>query len=358
MSAPQQGRPPRVVRCPVCADEFGWPDDPYISLHDERNDRFELVDVSSLSPTKRDNLVRKGYRQCPNPAGDTPEHYLPATYADYGDPLVIGLVGAPISGKTHLLTAMIRQAYLNGLATHGVTVTALDVRRHKAFREYFILPFERGDQLAGTGNGIVEAADILLVRGPGGQRPVTFFDVAGEDLESTDPRANRFLMATTAVIFVHASEDPLETGRSSGRSENASFEQAVAQLPGNRLPAVIAVTKADRLRYVPPADRWLHRGDETDLKADRVRAESRDVYAYLHQAGALASLRPFDEFARCTLHFVSASGGDAVPVDPADPTKKHFPHGFHPTRVLEPLVSILAMTGIITGPEADRVGRP
>ncbi|ONI84542.1 hypothetical protein ALI22I_28730 [Saccharothrix sp. ALI-22-I] len=358
MTAPLRGRPPRHMRCPVCADEFVWPDDPLISLHDERNDRYEVVDVSALPQAKRDNLVRKGYRLCPNPSEDTAEHYLPATYADYGDPLVIGLVGAPISGKTHLLTAMIRQAYLNGLTAHGVTVSALDFRRHKTFRDDFIVPFERGDALAGTGNGIVEAADILLLRGPGGQRPVTFFDVAGEDLESTDPRVNRFLIATTAVIFVHASEDPLETGQSSAASENGSFEQAIGQLSGNQLPAVIAVTKSDRLRYVPPAERWLHRGDETDLNADRIRAETRDVYAYLHHVGAAASLRPFDEFSRCTLHFVSASGGDAVPIDPKVPSKKHFPHGFHPTRVLEPLVSILAMTGMITGPEARKVGMP
>lgn len=356
MTAPTRGRPARHMRCPVCADEFDWPQDPYISIYNDKTGGYDLVDVSAMPDSKRDNHLRKGYQQCPNPSNDTAEHYLPATYADYGDPLVIGLVGAAISGKTHLLTAIIRQSYLNGLAPYGVSVSALDFRRHKEFREKFVLPFEKGGGLPGTGNGIFEAADILLLRGPGGTRPVTFFDVAGEDLERTDPRANRFLAATNAVIFVHASEDPIETG-STAASENEAFEQAIGQLAGGHVPVVIAVTKADRLRYVSPADRWLHRGDEHDLHAGRMRAESRDVYAYLHNVGASASLRPYDEFERCTLHFVSASGGDALPV-PGETPKKYFPRGFRPIRVLEPLVSILAMTGMITGPEAAKVGMP
>jgi hypothetical protein len=348
---------PRYVRCPVCADEFEWSEDPTISLYNEAEDRYELYDISALPPVKRADLARNGYRRCPNPSSDTVEHYLPATYADYGDPLVVGLVGAPHSGKTHLLTAMIRQAYLNGLASYGITVAALDFRRHKHFREQFVQPFEQGGALAGTDTGLVEAADILLLRGPTGQRPVVFFDVSGEDLESTDARnrAARFLLTVNAVMFVHASEDQLESGQSSAASENRSFDLAIERLHGRRLPVALTVTKSDRLRYVPPADRWLYRGDERVVDAARIRAESRDVYSYLHHTGAGASLRPFEAFQRCTLHFASASGGDAVPVDA---TKKYFPRGFHPTRVLEPLVSILAMTGVIPGQEAEKVGMP
>ncbi|WP_158851430.1 hypothetical protein [Saccharothrix deserti] len=364
MTTADRGRPRRRLRCPICADDFDWPEDSAISLYDEENSRYESVDVSGLPEIKRADLARKGYRRCPNPSADTAEHYLPATYADYGDPLVVGLVGAPASGKTHLLTAMVRQVHLNGLAAHGITAAPLDFRRHENFRKQFIKPFEEGGTLPGTSTGIVEAADILLLRGPGGERPVTFFDVAGEDLENTAARnrATRFLVGATAVVFVHATEDPLETGQSAPPSENLSFNLAVERLRGlpggSGLPAVIAVTKSDRLRYVPPVDRWLRRGDERVVDAARIRAESRDAYAYLHHVGAGASLRPFEAFTRCTLHFVSASGGDAVVTDPADPSKKHFPRGFRPTRALEPLVSILAMTGMITGPEAERVGMP
>jgi Double-GTPase 2 len=357
---------PGRVRCPICADDFTWPEDPIVSIYDEADNAYKLVDISRLASVKRADLLRNGYRLCPNPSGDTPPHYLPASYASYREPMVIGLVGAPDSGKTHLLTAMIRQAYQSGLGPYGITVTALDFRRHSAFAELFIKPFERGAALPGTVSGLIEAAEILLMRGPGGERPVTFFDVAGEDLESTQAlnRATRFLLCATAVIFVHASEDPLETTRATQASENRSFDLAVERLrslPGGiaRLPAAMAVTKSDRLRYLHPADRWLRRGDSGALDAASMRAESKDVFAYLHRIGSRASLRPFETFTRCTLHFVSASGGDAVPTRSGEgKADKHFPRGVRPTRVLEPLVAILAMTGMITGAEAEKVGIP
>ncbi|MEU5693222.1 ATP-binding protein [Actinosynnema sp. NPDC020468] len=354
----------RAVRCPVCADRISWEPGAPVSVWDVENSRYETVRVTALAPEKRADLERLAYRQCPNPSGDTAAHYLPATYADHGEPLVIGLVGAPASGKTHLLTAMIRQIHLDGLGAHGITAAPLDFRRHRDFHDDYVRKFEAGGTLSGTDTGVVEAADILLLRGPTGARPVSFFDVAGEDLEDPEARnrATKFLAGTTAVVFVHGSEDPLDTGRPTPRSENRSFHLAVERLlalpDGARLPAVIAVTKSDRLRYVPPADRWLHRGDERTVDAARIRAESRDVFAYLHHVGAGASLRPFEAFTRCALHFVSASGGDAKPVDRGDPAVRHFPRGFRPTRVLEPLVSILAMTGMIAGAEAERVGAP
>ncbi|MFC7612883.1 hypothetical protein ACFQV2_03715 [Actinokineospora soli] len=243
-----------LVRCPICADEYRWPDEPEIAVFNEETQDYDFVNVAAMPPDKRADLARGGYRLCPNPSQDTPPHFLPATFADYGPPIVIGLVGAAHSGKTHLLTAMIRQAYLNGLSPYGVTVTALDFRRHENFRKQFVETFERGGELAGTDVGVIEAADILLLRGPGGERPVAFFDVAGEDLESTNARnrATRFLVGATAVIFVHASEDAIDTGRSVAASENQSFQLAVARLRDRGLPAAIAVAKSDRLRFVPP----------------------------------------------------------------------------------------------------------
>ncbi|WP_026423377.1 GTPase domain-containing protein [Actinokineospora inagensis] len=350
---------PRLIRCPICADEFPWSHDPIISVWDDEKRDYLHIDTSSWSAEKRADLAQRGYRQCPNPSGDTQEeHYLPATFGDFGDPMVIGLVGGGASGKTHLLTAMIRQAYLNGLAPYDITVKALDHRRHRSFREKFIEEFERGAALAGTDTGISDAADILLLRGPAGVRPITFFDVAGEDLRDIDARnrSTRFLIGATAVIFVHPCDDRGPDGQVIRRTENLAFDLAVERLRSKRLPAVVAVTKADRLRYAPPVERWLRRGDETSVDADRIRAESRDVYAFLHHSGAGGSLEPYQAFPRCTLHFVSASGGEAAKGAAAG--KNVFPRGFHPTRVLEPLVSILAMTGMITGPEAERVGMP
>jgi hypothetical protein len=358
-------RTTRLVRCPVCADEFLWPETGTVLVFDEDSAKYKPLEVSRLSANKRAGARRSGYIQCPNPAGDMGPHYLPATYAEYRDPLIVGLVGAPMAGKTHLLTAMILQAYRGGLAGLGVRVSALDFRRHNSFQERFVQPFERGTALPGTGNGVTEAADILLIRGPAGDRPVTFFDVAGEDLQNTDAlnRSTRFLLGANAVIFVHALEDTADPGSAGAVNPGWSFELAVERLlgtPGNadRIPVAIAVTKADRMRYVPPVDRWL-RAPATGLDAARMRAESRDVYAFLHRSGAAESLRPFEAFRRCTLHFVSASGGDASPADPAERAgEQRFARGVRPAHVLAPLVAILAMTGAIPGPEAGKVGLP
>lgn len=361
MSNPTHTGESRVVRCPSCADEYLWPQDSTISIHNEKTGNYDTHDLTRYSPARQAGLIRQGYRECPNPSGDSPLHYLPATYADYLDPLIVGLVGAPSSGKTHLLAALIRQAYLGALSSYGIQVAALDLLRHTAFRDNVIAPFEKGEALAGTESGVIEAADILLLRGLTGERLVVFFDVAGEDLQSTSALnvATRFLLAANAMIFVHAADDELETQRAVA-SENRSFHLSIERLRGMsssmaQLPAALTVTKSDRLRYVPPADRWLRRGDEHDLNAARTLAESRDVYAYLTRSGATASLQPFETFRRCTLHFVSASGGDAVPV-PNEAPRKHFPRGVRPTRVLEPLIAILAMTGMIPGHEADKVG--
>ncbi|WP_214406130.1 hypothetical protein [Pseudonocardia lacus] len=346
----------RAVRCPTCADEFDWFEDGTVFLFDETTSRYESAGIGSWEPVKQADARRRGYRRCPNPSADTPEHYLPATYADYEDPLVIGLVGMSLSGKTHLLTAMLREVYRGGLQPFGLRHAALDFRRHQAFRRGFIERLERGEALPGTGSEVVDAMDAVILRGPGGPRPITFFDVAGEDLVRHDVhgKAARFLLAVNAVIFVHAPEDRPTRG---GFGENEAFDLAVERIVAARggapVAAAIALTKSDRLRYVPPADRWL-RKEQSHLSATDMRAESRDVFAYLHHSGTTAALNPFPEFPRCTLHFVSASGRDASSAG----ASSRFAGGIRPARVLQPLIAILAMTGVLTGPEAEKVGAP
>lgn len=357
--------PPRRVRCPICMDLIDWSLTEYIWMYEEGEQNPELSWISHLDPVRQQDLRQQGYQLCPNPSSDTAAHYLPALYGSYGDPLVIGLIGTPGSGKTHVLTAMITAA-LAGLGIPGVAASSMDFRRHELFRDRSIRPFARGIALGSTGTDVMDYADILLVHGPGGARPVTFFDIAGENQvqASAGGRAGRFLVGAGGLIFVHASDDSLDTGVS-GTALNAAFGPAIARVrsvPGaTKLPATIALAKSDRLRYVPPADRWMRRPMENELDAQRMREESRDVYAYLWSKGATSSLAPFEVFERCTLHFVSSSGGDAVlreGADPKSPDAYEFPRGVRPARVLEPLIAILAMAGVIDGPEARKVGRP
>jgi hypothetical protein len=354
--------PVRDVRCPTCADRFPWIDDQTVSVFNPAG-TYDLLDVGDIEPVKRADLLRRGYRRCPNPSGDMPEHYLPATWGDYENPLAVGLVGQTKSGKTHLLTAVIREAHRGGLQSYGIQTRSLDFVRHEAFKESFIGPFENGAELPGTGSEVFDAADILLLRTGSTVRPLMFFDVSGEDLANYDvrSRAGRFVLSVNAMIFVHAAEDAGRGVPGGSAGENPAFDLSIERVlnrprGGADIPVSIALTKADRLRYVPPVDRWLRHRSDNRLGWQDARAESRDVYAYLHQNGALASLTPYEAFPRCTLHFVSASGGDATQLD-VDRRGRAFPRGVRPLRVLDPLISILTMSGLIAAPDADRMGR-
>ncbi|MBH0776578.1 hypothetical protein [Nocardia bovistercoris] len=354
-----------TVTCPYCWDTVLWEDDGQVWLfRDDQRDPAQ-IDVTALAPAKQADLRRRGFRPCPNPSDDVGAHFLPATYGSYADPLPIAMIGAPESGKTHLLAAMVQAVHAGGLAPYGLSVQSLDLRRHTRFRGQQIERLESGAALDSTDPGARGYVEMLVLRRihDGAARVVTLFDIAGEDLRNADDRGSgpsRFLIGGPALLFTHAVEDPPATGGFATESENRAFQVALAKIRAvsrsKDLPAALALTKADRLRYVPPVDRWLNRPPSGRTDAEAMLAESRDIYAYLHARGATAALTPVQEFTRFTLHAVSASGGDAN-VDAARRIQV-FPRGFQPMRVLEPLVAILAMAGVIDGPEAAKVGRP
>jgi len=68
--------------------------------------------------------------------------------------------------------------------------------------------------------------------------------------------------------------------------------------------------------------------------------------------GATAWARPYQECVKATLHVASPTGGAAL----EDGEGGVYPRGVMPRRVLRPLVAMLAMTGVLTGAEAERVG--
>ncbi|MFI0464547.1 hypothetical protein ACH347_10750 [Saccharopolyspora sp. 5N102] len=342
---------PVLVRCPVCLDSYPppLPDD---ELWRHEDGGFVKDDSSSLDPQKRHFRSLSAYRRCPNPSDDVAEHFLPATYFDHGPPLVVALIGRPSAGKTHLLAAMLREVVdRGGLTPYGLTATALDLHRHDRYRKQVLETAERGERLPGTPEGLTDPAEILLISGPGGSRPLVLFDVAGEDLQAVgDSRLARFLIGTGALIFVHGLEPVPE------RVGNQAFEMSLARLRAipefERLPTAIVATKADRLRYLPPIDHWLRHRNAALASVDPVllHVESSSAFAFLHGRGDHAALAPFSVFNRCTLHFVSASGSEAAPGE------ERFARGFEPVRALEPLVAILAMAGMIGGEAAGQVG--
>jgi hypothetical protein len=72
----------------------------------------------------------------------------------------------------------------------------------------------------------------------------------------------------------------------------------------------------------------------------------------MHEKGALALARPYRLCDKATLHIASPTGGACD----GEGDGSVYPRGVTPRRVLRPLVAMLAMTGVLTGPEAGRVG--
>src|ERR1019366_6683299 len=103
----------------------------------------------------------------------------------------------------------------------------------------------------------------------------------------------------------------------------------------------------DKLRFEPIVGRWLTQPSGSGrIDPARVRAESRDIFAFLYERNAMWSLVPFDTFRRCTLHAVSATGSNAPESEQPGNTTGPPPAYTRPLRsrrVLEPLVAILAM---------------
>lgn len=352
---------PEFIRCPICLDLFDWQAQEK-ELYELRDGSYELLHIhAGVDEIKRDDLLATAYLKCPNPSGDTPaEHYLPRAYASYLPPLVIGMVGASESGKSHLLAAMISEISRAGLQPYGLTFAPVDHDLHNRYRrdkaERLVV---RNERLTATVEDVVSYADALLITSSAGTRPVAFFDVAGGDLLERGV-TGRFLIGASGLIFVvdpgtafglATADDPSPGATGS----DPAFDSVLARLGAGKrflpMPAALVINKADRLRLRPPADRWL-RATTTNGRIDaaRWRDESRDAYALLYQHDAHAWLRPFHECERCTLHFVSATGSEAH--------GKAFVRRVRPRRVLEPLLALLAMTGALPGAEASKVGRP
>jgi hypothetical protein len=343
----------------MCLESFVWAQ---AKLY-ERNDlnRYEPFDPATISdPRKRADRLGASFRRCPFSPDDKP-HYLPDGYGRYEQPLVVGLVGINLAGKSSLLAAMLWEIGQGRLQPYGVSTTPLDDRRHWEFVDEDLAPlFVQGKALAPTPPAVegIEYADAFLLRKATSTRPVVFFDVGGESLQRTGS-ATQFLVAVDALVFVVDPDRALLRGSTSaGPGGDRSFDVVLNRLRARTggsehrldIPAVVAVTKSDKLRFEPPVDKWMRRelaaGERLD--PDVIREESADVYAYLYQHRAEPWLRPFHVCVRCTMHFTSATGGNA--------RQGTFPRGLRPRRVMTPLLSLLTMTGLLDGPGSERLG--
>jgi hypothetical protein len=346
--------------CPYCLCEMAY-DESRIHVRNAEAEYEPWDPWSEPSELIRKERLLGAFQRCDNP-GAMGDHYLPVPYLTHGEPLTVVTVGSSAAGKTHLLAAMIGEILLGGLEPYGLTHRPLNLDWHQRFMRDRVQPLREGRVLSRTvTTSFAHFADGLLLTGRGRTRPVMFFDLAGEDLVGHSEVA-RFLAGAGAFIFV---VDPLRAlrlpeldapRRQLGIRENdlgdEAFASVLARVPRRdgyvRAASAIVLNKSDLVRFEPAVRRWLLRPPPKVPTRDVLREESRDVYAFLRRHSSGAWLQPFTDCAQCTLHFVSATGSRE--------RGSVFPSGVAPRRVLAPLLSILAMSGLLEGPDPGEVG--
>ncbi|MER5905130.1 hypothetical protein ABT150_34470 [Streptomyces mirabilis] len=353
-SVPENGE----VLCPYCLEIMRF--DPTKLFVPDIRMQYKPLDLKGIhSPVLRTDILRGAVQECTGEPG-FPAHYIPVPYLTNGRPLTVVMVGQFSAGKSHLLTQMVAAITDGGLEPFGLEWQSVNPEQHARFVRHRVHPLQDGKALDHTpALGVKDFprfVDSLLITAPGGQvRPVAFFDLGGQDLVRTDA-ALRFLAGVDALVFVidpvlalplpqldHARQ---RWGVEVSPGGDPSFGTVLDRLPRTGayldVPSAIVLGKADLLRFQPPVDRWLNRPPVTSLAPELMHEESRDVYGLLRQHAGPAWLSPFDAIRQCTLHIASATGGQE--------DYGVYPAGVGPRRVLEPLVSLLAMHGLIKVP--------
>ena len=345
--------------CPMCLHEIhDWNMLDYWRWDPAQEGYVELPVPPDLNATQLERHVHGTRVRCPSSQGEEQigPHYLPAGYGRFGPPVVLGFVGLTMSGKSHLLASMVGAIVGRELEKqYGITTSPLDHAWHRRFMETWVNPLLKHDKvLPGTGERrVVEFADAFLMQRRGGpERVVALFDVAGSDLAQLG-ETKEFLWIANGLFFV---VDPDRLSARWAEDETFSNVLDVVRKRVRRGPvsAAIVLNKADMVRFEEPVDRWLRSEGSVPsggaLDSVEFLRESADVYAFLDSRNALAMAEPYEVCDKATLHVASPTGG-------ADTGEGGvYPRGVTPRRVLRPLVAMLAMTGVLTGPEAEMVG--
>lgn len=339
-----------TVMCPICLSEI--PDWDSLTYWRYTGDDFEEIKIPpDANPSQRARYLFGAYVRCPGSEGDTVAvHHLPHRYGHFGAPVLLGFVGLTESGKTHLLSSMV--SAIGRLSDYQVDAEPLDPALHQDFLDKSVEPLIANNQVLPStpDDATTTLADAFIVRhGMGPERVVALFDVSGGNLVRRD-KTMEFLWIADGLFFV-IDPDKIK----SSKAGDGSFNNVLGIVRGRAKPepvsAAIVLNKADMARFDEPVARWLRSGDGALDPVDFLR-ESADVYAYLERHSAAALTEPYRACRKATLHVVSPTGGARQGVEKAG----KYPRGVTPMRVLRPLVAMLAMTGVLTGPQAEQVG--
>jgi hypothetical protein len=361
---------PRTVICPSCFEEF--------PVGRMLFTTFEGGDPQPGSYGWRERLRRQPPQPPENGQGQRltrklcpRRHPLPFTAGAQGN-LVIGLIGAKFSGKSHYTAALVKrleEQVGDDLRASLVPVTEETQERYR--RELYEPLFGNSLELPVTvGTPPPLIYDLTLNGGLWGEsrhRAVTLalYDTAGENLhnQETVERMLHYLRVASGVIFLI---DPLQVPAvrdalpahlhpsGDGMAEPNSILSRVLQvLEDGRVvsrtgplatPVAVALTKCDVLRdagllasnrlwstdarHVGYFDREAH-ADMTGMMAEHVQTWSPAAYQTVIQ-----------RFSRHAFFGVSATG--SAP----DPVTRRFPH-IAPWRVEDPLLWLLAELGVL-----------
>ncbi|MDH2387687.1 caspase family protein [Streptomyces sp. HNM0663] len=358
-SSQQRSPPGHGAQCPYCLRYMPF-DANRLFQFDERYQFLPTALDDTMHPALRHRILQNSFHECP--FGEQGDHApLPAQYFLHDEPLTIALIGSSTSGRTTLLAAMISQIEEGLLEPLGVRCMPLSTVRHDRYRkEGNIHLYREGKEVSMTPPHIGSAVE-LLVTGGGKTRPVIFFDVADGTLDSTSLPQTQFITGATAFIFTL---DPINAFRGAalehwrryyGRERSVlgdrMFNQLIDALPWQsqhaEAHATVAVVKSDLLSADPIVQRWL--STELGPNDGNPGEESRDAYAYARHYGGVNWVKPFHYFSRCTLHFVSATGGHPSPGG-------DYAFRPRPQRVLAPLLSIFTAAGLLDTEEGQLGG--
>lgn len=340
----------QTVICPICLEKITdwgslehWRWEPVIA------DYVEISIPAGLNDIQQDRYLRSAHVRCPASLDNAAAHYLPMNYGRFGPPVLLGFIGLTKSGKSHLLASMVGAIENGELEEYGITARPIDHARHRLFTDEWVEPLlSENKVLRGTREGLVEFADAFLMSYNGGpQRPVALFDVAGGDLTRVE-ETNQFLWIANGLFFV-IDPDHLTKHRVGDQTFSNVLDIIRGSDRSGSVSASIILNKADKLRFDEPVTHWL-RSDSKSVDPVEFLRESADVYAYLNARDGNALAAPYYVCDKTTLHVASPTGGSG------DGEGGVYPRGVTPRRVLRPLIAMLAMTGVLTGPEAEQVG--
>ena len=341
-----------VVQCPFCLGDI--PDWDKLDRWQWKPEAGEYAKIEigvGLSEAQRQRLMGGAQVRCPHASASS--HYLPVHYGRSGLPVHLGFVGVTKSGKSHLLVGhRARDRGAGARASTGSSSRRLITRCTSASSMSGSLRSSTTTRCCRTRRKhSTTFVDAFLVSHNGGpQRPVVLFDVAGGVLsglyERDRDKAPPFLSIASGLFFIIAPEHV--EGR---RSSDAAFSNVLDRLQEygrmDQTNAVVVLNKADMLRFEPRIARWL-RAETDPLDPVELLRESADVYGYLKRRRPALN-RPYQDCARATMHIASPTGG-------SDDGAGTYPRGVTPRRVINPLVAMLAMTGLLSGHEAESVG--